>query len=155
MSDDLIRRSDAIGAFVAETNGVNVEKAIKVVDAYLQIRECDEVWNSIRAIRDCLECAKDEIAEYIPSADGPQKVIAQITFDEEKLREIVKEAVERFKEEYEIADRPQGEWIDRGMRVPSSWVKKCSLCGHETDTWRWCKFCPNCGAKMVNGEGGE
>ena len=46
------------------------------------------------------------------------------------------------------ADRPQGEWIDRGMRVPSSWVKKCSLCGHETDTWRWCKFCPNCGAKM-------
>ena len=52
-------------------------------------------------------------------------------------------------------DRPSGEWIDRGMRVPSSWVKKCSLCGHETDTWRWCKFCPNCGAKMVNGEGGE
>lgn len=43
-----------------------------------------------------------------------------------------------------------GEWIDRGMRVPSSWVKKCSLCGHETDTWRWCKFCPNCGAKMSN-----
>lgn len=48
------------------------------------------------------------------------------------------------------ADRPQGEWIDRGMRVPCSWVKKCSLCGHETDTWRWCKFCPNCGAKMSN-----
>lgn len=48
------------------------------------------------------------------------------------------------------ADRPQGDWIDRGMRVPSSWVKKCSLCGHETDTWRWCKFCPNCGAKMSN-----
>lgn len=47
------------------------------------------------------------------------------------------------------ADRPSGEWIDRGMRVPSSWVKKCSLCGHETDTWRWCKFCPNCGARMV------
>ena len=29
------------------------------------------------------------------------------------------------------ADRPQGEWIDRGMRVPSSWVKKCSSCGYE------------------------
>ena len=42
----------------------------------------------------------------------------------------------------------EGKWIDRGMRVPSSWVKKCSLCGHETDTWRWCKFCPNCGADM-------
>ena len=54
-----------------------------------------------------------------------------------------KKAYERGK-----ADRPQGEWIDRGMRVPSSWVKKCSLCGHETDTWRWCNFCPNCGAQM-------
>ena len=47
-------------------------------------------------------------------------------------------------------EQKHGEWIDRGMRVPSSWVKKCSLCGHETDTWRWCKFCPNCGAKMSN-----
>lgn len=45
--------------------------------------------------------------EEVPKADRPQKVIAQVTFDEEKLREIVKEAVERFKEEYEIVDRPQ------------------------------------------------
>lgn len=52
-----------------------------------------------------------------------------------------------FKEELE-ADRPQGEWIDRGYRVPSEWVKKCSLCGHETDTWKWCNFCPNCGCRM-------
>jgi len=72
---DLIKRQDAIKAFVEETNGVNVEKAIKVVDAYLQIRECDEVWDSIRAIRDCLERAKDEITEYIPSADRPQEWI--------------------------------------------------------------------------------
>ena len=48
--------------------------------------------------------------------------------------------------------RPKGEWIDRGMRVPSSWVKKCSLCGHETDTWRWCNFCPHCGADMTERE---
>ena len=116
MSEDLIRRSDAIKALYKYTF---VSK--------------DVIEREINAI---------------PSADRPQKVIAQITFDEEKLREIVKEAVERFKEEYEIADRPQGEWIDRGMRVPSSWVKKCSKCGHETDTWRWCKFCPNCGADM-------
>ena len=71
MSDDLIKREDAIKAFAEETNGVNVKEAIKVVDAYLQIRECDEVWDSIRAIRDCLECAKDDIAEFVPSADRP------------------------------------------------------------------------------------
>jgi len=50
--------------------------------------------------------------------------------------------------EADKADRPQGEWIDRGMRVPSSWIKKCSLCGYETDTWRWCNYCPSCGARM-------
>lgn len=58
---------------------------------------------------------------------------------------------QRIEEAPSIDIEPKhGEWIDRGMRVPSSWVKKCSLCGHETDTWRWCKFCPNCGAKMSN-----
>lgn len=61
---------------------------------------------------------------------------------------VSKDIIEREINAIPSADRPQGEWIDRGMRVPSSWVKKCSLCGHETDTWRWCKFCPNCGAKM-------
>ena len=52
-----------------------------------------------------------DAVKALPSADRPQKVIAQITFDEEKLREIVKKAVERFKEEYEVIDRPQGKWI--------------------------------------------
>ena len=70
--------------------------------------------------------------------------------------QIIRQCKQIVKDAPSIDIEPKhGEWIDRGMRVPSSWVKKCSLCGHETDTWRWCKFCPNCGAKMVNGEGGE
>ena len=65
-----------------------------------------------------------------------------------KYNFVTKEVIEREIMSIPSADRPRGEWIDRGMRVPSSWVKKCSLCGHETDTWRWCNFCPNCGADM-------
>ena len=98
-----------------------------------------------------LECM-DELMSMI--ADRPQKVIAQITFDEEKLREIVKEAVERFKEEYEIIDRPQGEWIDAEIPLESGGsmpIQVCNLCktfyplaytggGH--------RFCPNCGCRM-------
>lgn len=71
--DDLIKREDAIGAFEEELNGVNIQEAIKVVDAYLRIRECDAVWDAIGAIRDCMECAKDAIAEFVPSADRPSK----------------------------------------------------------------------------------
>lgn len=83
------------------------------------------------------------------SADMPQKVIAQVAFDEEKLREIVKEAVERFKEEYEIVDRPQGEWIEQ----EDCW--QCSECGDEYVLEVGVKpidarmhYCPNCGAHM-------
>lgn len=100
----------------------------------------------------------------IPSADRLQKVIAQVTFDEEKLREIVKEAVERFKEEYEVADRPQGEWTEREVfrsddndtsnPIIDDWQSaKCSVCGkyHTTPYLYYFdnfNFCPHCGAKM-------
>lgn len=90
MKDDRIKRSDAIKA---------VEEAFDMGDCY-----CDRY-----GIRGAINA--------IPSADIPKKVIAQITFDEEKLREIVKEAVERFKEEYEIIDSPQ-EWIPCSERLP-------------------------------------
>ena len=89
-----------------------------------------------------------DAVKALPSVDRPQKIIAQITFDEEKLREIVKEAVERFKEEYEVTDKPQGEWI---MSKPEEdgfgAVFQCSRCSCEVDCIPT-NFCPNCGAKM-------
>ena len=116
-----------------------------------------------------LECM-DELMSMI--ADRPQKVIAQITFDEEKLREIVKEAVERFKEEYEIIDRPQGEWIavsafDAFGGDEATWMAHgnptafhyCSECKEQSRLDEFgeemlSKYCPNCGAKM-KGAGDE
>ena len=41
-----------------------------------------------------------------------------------------------------------GRWINRMPLYPSDVVKKCDVCGYETDTWRHCKFCPGCGAEM-------
>ena len=92
MSDDLIRRSDAIGACAYETI------------------ECYEARKAIRAL---------------PSAD-----------------------------------RPQGEWIDKGWKGDwqfetdgrgSCWrVFECSVCNGWTST-RTC-FCPHCGAKMKGAE---
>lgn len=81
------------------------------------------------------------------STDKPQEIIAQVTFDEEKLRKIVKETIERFKKEYEVIDRPQGAWItvwDECGENENGY--ECSECGAEVDE----KFpnCPYCLARM-------
>ena len=110
---------------------MTVSDLIKRQDAIDALNECEDIKGY------AYTQMHDAIME-IPSVDIPH------SDDWEKYSErLWQKAYERGK-----ADRPQGEWIDRGMRVPCSWVKKCSLCGHETDTWRWCKFCPNCGARM-------
>lgn len=98
-----------------------------------------------------------DAVKALPSANRPQKVIAQITFDEEKLHEIVKEAVERFKEEYEIIDRPQGEWIYGEHDVAMCDGYRCDRCGffvpwdykHKSiDFINDYNYCPNCGVRM-------
>lgn len=89
----------------------------------------------------------------MPSADRPHKVIAQVTLDEEKLHESVKEAVKRFKEEYEITDRPQGKWIN-GHHINGVYYKRCDQCFAEIEDSFFgessfdVNFCPNCGADM-------
>lgn len=123
------------------------------------IKAIDELPNAYNGWSDAYDKAYIiSTLEEVPSADRPQKVIAQVTFDEEKLREIVKEAVERIKEEYEIVDRPQGEWIDAEIPLESGGsmpIQVCNLCktfyplaytggGH--------RFCPNCGAHMRGGK---
>ncbi len=84
-----------------------------------------------------------EIIQSAPTIEPKAKVIAQVTFDEDKLREIVHEAIERIKEEYDIVDRPKGEWISRHNGY---W--KCSECGLSFLFYAKGNFCPNCGAKM-------
>lgn len=129
-----------------------IEDLIKRSDA---IKSLDNAWINGTSLLDANETIKQLNA--IPSADRPQKVIAQITFNEEKLCEIVKEAVERFKEEYEVIDRPQGKWIycedDEGQDG-----YKCSECGFFVP-WHYgyedinyiYKYhaCPSCFARMI------
>lgn len=55
-----------------------------------------------------------------------------------------------FSTAVEIADRQQGEWIDRsdGGRILNPWWEtyECSKCGqYGTRIWN---FCPQCGARM-------
>lgn len=63
-----------------------------------------------------------------PTIEPKTKVIAQFTFDEDKLREIVHEAVERIKEEYDIVDNPDAVSVVR--------CEECYMCDEEM----WCSF---------------
>ena len=83
----------------------------------------------------------EEVIRNAPTIEPKAKVIAQVTFDEEKMREIVKEAVERFKEEYEIEPK-RGKWVDDEFVGQY----RCSECDYYAiDEY---DFCPNCGADM-------
>jgi len=113
------------------------EDAIKVVNSYIGT---DQI----------VEKLKD-----IPSAEPKKVCIGQIHFDDEKLHEIVNEAVKKLKEEIEPK---QGEWIrDRywsrgaGMGEEYGFFYKCSLCEYEVENgYTRCgfNFCPYCGASM-------
>lgn len=56
----------------------------------------------------------------LPAVEPKTKVIAQVTFDEDKMREIVHEAVERIKKEYDIVDKSDAvsEWIPCSEKLP-------------------------------------
>ena len=151
MSEDLIRRSDAIKAIASLHILADEEKIFKVYADNPHSMTTDFEKTLIDAIN---------AIKSIPTIEPKAKVIAQVTFDEEKLREIVKEAVECFKEEYEITDRPQGEWIVHKERTgvndgfidffPTEY--ECSNCGLKQSMYfinsKPSNFCPNCGADM-------
>ena len=119
-----------------ETHGV------RLIDSNALCFEIVKSGASIDFINKVTEFIKDA-----PTIESKTKVIAQITFDEEKLREIVKEAVERFKEEYEIIDKPLGEWI-------INWDDRYRKCTNCNKIWWFdygsydSDYCPNCGARM-------
>ena len=55
-----------------------------------------------------------------------------------------------FSTAVEVADRPQGEWIDKSNGIEGAW-NYCSVCGEQAiDLY---DFCPNCGADMREREG--
>ena len=83
----------------------------------------------------------------------PQKVlIANVTFDTEKLKEFTDEIIERIKNgEIVLQDeRTKGEWIDHS----EDGYVECPICEHLTtceDNIDELHYCWNCGADMRKG----
>ncbi len=91
-----------------------------------------------------------------PTVEPELVYVAKFTFDEDKLKELTDDIVERIKNgEIVVKDeRPQGEWIGNAFDE-----HHCNRCGHpalweeETDDYYevQSRFCPNCGADMKGG----
>jgi len=148
MSEDLIKRSDAIKA-VAEVLSLNRFASFKDIKDFGRFAE--------RMLRN------------VPSADRPQ---GEAPLEHGYMWTCPKCELEVHSDfdtcprcGYEREDRPQGEWIrDRywsrgvGMGEDYGFFYKCSLCEYEVENgYTRCgfNFCPYCGADMRKGAGDE
>ena len=118
---------------------------MRLIDADALSRALAEMWYDSHI--SVTGVSVSELINKQPTIEPKTKVIAPITFDEDKLREIVHEAVERIKEEYDIVDRPKGEWIFRREFVEDTPFTgyRCSNCNYWQGMGAW-NFCPNCGS---------
>lgn len=103
---------------------------MRLIDADALKETIDNIWDG-RPIS-LLGASILAAIDHAPTIDPKAKVIAQVTFDEDKLREIVNEEVERIKEEYDITDG----WIPCSERLPIEEKKTYWVC---TDTEYQCE----------------
>jgi hypothetical protein len=114
MNNDLIRRSDVI-KFLNDYLG----------DCYRVSRR-----NYEKTMLDAISMDFEAVITDIPAVEPKTKVIAQINFDEDELREIIHETVERIKEEYDIVNNTNtvSEWIPCSERLPHAEKKEYWVC---------------------------
>lgn len=136
MNNDLISRSKAI-------EELNYLKHIGYDNSCVMKLQNMEIQRCISVIED------------VPAVEPKKVLVANVTFDEDKLKDIVQtEVIEKIKSgELVIKDeRPKGEWTSRetdGTLYPFWERYECSVCkayGSCNDN-----FCPNCGADMRKG----
>ena len=132
MSDDLIKRSDAI-------------KALK--DSVVEMGGEDFCEMGVHT--DDIEA----VVNAIPSADRPQGKVDAVEIYERAEHNLEQGyiTIGEFDKRIEplrhlCYGKPQGQWMCR-MINPINAYFECSECGYKGDTKRY-NFCPNCGCRM-------
>lgn len=92
-----------------------------------------------------------QIIDNALTVEDPQIMVpvATVTFDNDKLKELTDDIVERIKSGELVLkreERPTGKWIRTGLYGQT--VLECDQCTATDYDCHYHKFCPNCGAKM-------
>lgn len=106
----------------------------------------DETWEQ-------LYDAVVKAIDNAPTAEPEKVLVANVTFDEDKLKEIVQtDVIDKIKSGDLVIrseKRPHGKWIKH------EWGYSCSVCGvsndyaYDNNIHKFTDYyCPNCGAKM-------
>lgn len=100
--------------------------------------------------------AIDAIIDNAPTVDTEKVLVANVTFDEDKLKEIVQtEVIDKIKNGELVikGERSKGEWVCKTKSTFPQYQPdeyKCPFCSHIEN--RKTKFCCECGADMRGGD---
>lgn len=139
------------------------DRAISLKEAIEAIRHA-EVNFSVQSEIDFTK-HKREVQEIIDNIlHAQEKALMQLPLvnDEEMAMQYQRGYIDGFKEGKATFEPKTGHWImpqqDDGMSDPIYYQVRCSKCGFDLDPQTWHmelhqydadKYCPNCGAKMV------
>ena len=91
----------------------------------------------------------ERIIDNAPTVEPEKVLVANVTFDKDKLEQIVRDQVIEPIKNGELVikeERPTGEWITAYSEKKKK-VNKCRVCGFISIQGKT-NFCPNCGADM-------
>ena len=120
-------------------------------EAFKAWKEMDDYYHDT----DCIDIPFSEAFDLIDNASTvePEKVlVANVTFDKDKLKEIVHtEVIEKIKSGelvLKTEERPQGKWIIDNLHNTI-----CNKCGgiRRDNRVEYIAFCNKCGAEMKGG----
>ena len=142
-------------------NGVTMSECDKVIEPFLEERSCDEVWHTVRALRDfydwvmsenAVEPCKDAVSREWMLNELEEMNVANFYEANFHSNEMYGQMKRMIKAAPSVTVEPKyGEWIEK----ESNHVEKIYVCSNCNNYEAWGEpekspYCPNCGAKMTD-----
>ena len=144
-------------------NGVTMSECDKVIEPFLEERSCDEVWHTVRALRDfydwvmsenAIEPCKDAVSRQWLLNELEEMNVANFYEANFHSNEMYGQMKRMLRDAPSVTVEPKhGEWIyvtvEEWMKTGRDYGHHCSECDEVNETGK-SNYCPACGAKMAD-----